>query len=302
MNQQISLFVLAAGMGSRYGGLKQMEGFGPSGETIIEYSIYDAVRAGFGKFVFVIRPDMEEAFNDIFVKKYGDKIDISYIFQTVDMVPDHYKLNSERTKPWGTVHAVLVAKEAIQEPFLIINGDDFYGRHAFEMGAEFLRNKCSEDLYCLPAYCLENVLSENGEVKRGVCSVKDGKLESIVEAFEIKRDKNGSITGKTWDGEDLNLEDGTPISMNMFGVHQSIFGKLDRMFSEFLSDKESDLESEFILSNCFGEMIDNGEITMEVLETPGQWFGITYQEDAPVVREKLRNLVDKGVYPERLEV
>ncbi|HNU96894.1 MAG TPA: sugar phosphate nucleotidyltransferase, partial [Candidatus Portnoybacteria bacterium] len=181
MNKKITLLILAAGMGSRYGGLKQMEKFGPNGETIIDYSIYDARLAGFNKFIFIIRPDMEQAFKEIFISKYQNKIDIDYVFQSLDKIPEWYKINSQRTKPWGTVHAMLMAKDIIREPFLIINGDDFYGRESFNLAYKFLNQECSEEKYCIITYKLKNVLSDNGTVKRGVCSVKNGYLEMIEE-------------------------------------------------------------------------------------------------------------------------
>jgi len=302
MNSKISLFVLAAGMGSRYGGLKQMEGFGPSGETIIDYSIYDAVRAGFDKFVFVIRPDMEEAFNEIFMTKYKNKIDISYVFQTLDMVPDWYKLNPERTKPWGTGQALLVAREALREPFLVINGDDFYSQESFKVAAKFLRESCTPTEYAIPAYRLENVLSENGGVKRGICAVENGYLIKIEETFEVEREEDGIVRGITWDGRDMEMKDGDYASMNLFCVHNDVFDNLERRFEEFLKTNEDELTGEFLLPTIFSDMVEDGDVKFKVIETGGKWFGVTYQEDAPIVREKLRKLVDEGIYPEKLEL
>jgi NDP-sugar pyrophosphorylase family protein len=287
-------------MGSRYGGLKQMEGFGPNGETIIDYSIYDAIEAGFDKVVFVIRPDMEESFKEIFLDKYED-IEVEYCFQTVDMLPDWYELNPERIKPWGTGHALLVAKDKINEPFLVINGNDFYGRESFKIAADFLRNECAEDTYAIPAYRLENVLSDAGTVKRGVCTTKDGYLVRIDETFEVERDKEGSISGVTWDGKPMeNLSNDTPISMNMFCLHPSAFGKFEKDFEKFLKKNEDELKGEYLLPVELSELIARGEIKMRVLETPAQWFGVTYKEDADIVREKLIELVEKDEYPETL--
>lgn len=301
MDKKITLFVLAAGMGSRYGGLKQMEGFGPNGETIIDYSIYDAIKAGFGRVVFVIRPDMEEAFKEIFLEKYKGKIDLDYCFQSVDMVPDWYELNPERIKPWGTGHALLMAKDKINEPFLVINGDDFYGRESFKIGADFLRNECTEDTYVIPAYRLENVLSDAGTVKRGVCTTKDGYLIRIDETFDIERGNDGNISGVTWDGRPMkNLSNDTPISMNMFCLHPSSFKKFDRDFEKFLKKNEDELKGEYLLPVELSELITRGEIKMRVLETPAEWFGVTYKEDAIMVRNKLKELVEKGEYPEKL--
>lgn len=301
MNSKISLFVLAAGMGSRYGGLKQMEGFGPSGETLIDYSIYDAIHCGFDKVVFVIRPDMEEVFKDIFLNKYKDRIEIDYCFQSVEMLPNWYKLNTERVKPWGTGHALLVAKGKIKEPFLVINGDDFYGRESFEIGGDFLRNECSEDLYAIPAYRLENVLSDAGSVKRGVCTTKDGYLVRIDETFDVLRDENGNINGVTWDGKPMeNLLDNTQVSMNMFCLHPSSFDKFEKGFDIFLKENTEELNGEYLLPIQLSELIDMGEIKMKVLDTPAKWFGVTYKEDAQMVRDNLKDLVSKGEYPEKL--
>jgi NDP-sugar pyrophosphorylase family protein len=301
MESQISLFVLAAGMGSRYGGLKQMESFGPSGETIIDYSIYDAIKAGFNRVVFVIRPDMEEDFRKIFLSKYKDKIDIDYCFQTVDMLPDWYERDPERTKPWGTAHALLCARDVINEPFLVINGDDFYGRESFEIAARFLRNECSEDTYSIPAYKLENVLSDAGTVKRGVCNIKGGNLIDIKETFEIERDEKGVINGVTWDGEPMEgISDGSLVSMNMFCVHPSVFERFEKRFDNFLRENKDELKGEFLLPIEFSGLIDEGLIEMKVLETPSTWFGVTYPEDAEIVRKKLKELVEDGEYPEDL--
>jgi NDP-sugar pyrophosphorylase family protein len=301
MGKKITLFVLAAGMGSRYGGLKQMEGFGPSGETIIDYSIYDAIKAGFDRVVFVIRPDMEEAFKEVFLEKYEDRIDIDYCFQTVDMVPKWYDLNPERTKPWGTGHALLVAKDKIHNPFLVINGDDFYGRESFEIGANFLKNECDENTYAIPAYRLENVLSDAGTVKRGICTTKDKFLVKIEETFDIERGEEGSINGVTWDGKHMsNLANDTHISMNMFCLHPSVFTTLIRDFENFLTENKDELKGEYLLPIELSELIKKDEIRMKVLETPAQWFGITYKEDAQIVRNKLKKLVENGEYPEKL--
>ena len=302
MNSKISVFVLAAGMGSRYGGLKQMEGFGPNGETLIDYSIYDATNAGFDRIVFVIRPDMEEAFKEIFMSKYEGKIDISYVFQSLDMVPDWYEVNPERTKPWGTTHAVLVAKDVMKEPFLIINGDDFYGRQSFEIAAKFLREECKEGIYANIVYRLENVLSDYGTVKRGICDLDDqGYLKNITETFEIQRNEDMSISGVTWDGKPVDLKEGNLSSMNLFAVHPSLFPFLERDFNSFLRE-ENDINVDQILAIVFDQWILNGEIKMKALETNAKWFGVTVKEDAPIVRERLQELVKNGEYPSELKI
>ncbi len=302
MNSKISLFVLAAGMGSRYGGLKQMEGFGPSGETIIDYSIYNAVRAGFDRFVFVIRPDMEEAFNEVFMEKYKDKIDISYVFQSLDMLPDWYKLNPERTKPWGTGQAFLVAKDVIKEPTYIISGDDFFGKDTFDVVAKFLREECSEKLYSIPTYKLKNVLSEHGTVKRGICFTKDGYLDHIEETFEVARNDEGIIQGKKQTGEISTFEDDIPTAMSSYAVHPSVFENLENRFDIFLKNIKDDLTDEILLPEIFSDMVKDGDIKIKILESTSSWFGVTYKEDAPIVREKLRKLVDEGIYPKKLEL
>ena len=300
MNSKISVFVLAAGMGSRYGGLKQMEGFGPNGETLIDYSIYDAINAGFDQIVFVIRPDMEESFKEIFIKKYEDKIEIKYVFQTLDMLPEWYEMNPERTKPWGTAHATLVAKDVLKNPFLIINGDDFYGSDAFKRGAKFLREECSEKEYGIVAYRLGNVLSDHGTVKRGICESKDGYLTSMVETFDIQKNEDGRISGVTWDGLAKTMQDNDLTNMNMFAVHNNVFDIFEKYFEDFLKEDRDPLKGEFLLPIELSKAINNDELEIKVVETSAEWFGVTYPDDAPIVREKLKKLVEDGVYPEDL--
>ncbi len=300
LKQQISLFVLAAGMGSRYGGLKQMEGFGPNGETLIDYSIYDAIQAGFTKVVFVIRPDMEEVFKEVFLSKYENKIDIQYVFQSVDKLPNWYELNNERTKPWGTGHALLMAKDVIKEPSLVINGDDFYGRESFEISSKFLKEECSKDIYSITTYKLKNVLSNNGSVKRGVCDIENEYLKSVNETFDIERKEDGSITGMSLNSEQVVLHDDDNISMNMFGIYPSAFEHLEKRFDEFLRKNKEDVTGEFLLPEIFNDMVNVGDIRMKVLQSSGKWFGVTYKEDGEIVRASLRELIKNGVYPEKL--
>lgn len=298
--EKITLFVLAGGMGSRYGGLKQMESFGPSGETIIDYSIYDAIKSGFDRVVFAIRKDMEDAFNEVYMSKYNGKIDISYIFQSLSDVPNWYKVG-KREKPWGTAHAVLVAKDYVKEPFLIINGDDFYGRESFELSANFLKNECNRDTYCITSYKLKNVLSDNGSVKRGICNVNNGYLENIEEVFEIKRNNDGGITGvSSQSGNEMTLHDNDCVSMNMFGVYPSLFAHLDDKFDLFLKNLNDEEKDEFLLPTVFNEMVKDNDVKFKVLESNSNWFGVTYKEDAPIVRNKLCELVKNGEYPKDL--
>lgn len=301
MNDKISLFVLAAGMGSRYGGLKQMESFGPNGETIIDYSIYDAILSGFNRIIFVIRPDMEEAFKEIYISKYqNSKIKLEYIFQSLDIIPSKYSLNPEREKPWGTGHALLMAKGIINEPFLVINGDDFYGRESFQISAKFLRNECTSKLSGITTYKLKNVLSDNGTVKRGACEVKDGYLQSVEEIFELKRVGENKVDGIKPDGTAVSYKDDTAISMNMFTLHPVIFDILERKFDTFLQQYNQDLKEEFLLPTIVNEIIQEGNLEFKVLQSNGKWFGVTYREDAETVRKNLKELVQKGEYPDKL--
>jgi dTDP-glucose pyrophosphorylase len=301
MDKTITLFVLAAGMGSRYGGLKQMEGFGPNGETIIDYSIYDAIKAGFDKVVFVIRPDMEEAFKEVFLGKYKN-IKVEYCFQSVDMLPDWYELNPERTKPWGTTHALLVSKEHINTPFLVINGDDFYGQEAFQIAADFLREECDSQNYAIIGYPLKNVMSNTGTVKRGLCKVdSNGNLKVLEETFDIKRDDKGVINGITWDGKERkDIDEDTLASMNMFCYHPEIFKEFEQEFEQFLKESEDDMKGEYIMAVGLNNIVKNGKAKIKVIRTPSDWFGVTNPEDAEVVRAKLKELAEKGEYPEKL--
>lgn len=302
MESKISLFVLAAGMGSRYGGLKQMEGFGPNGETIIDYSIYDAVKAGFDKVIFVIRPDMEEDFKDVFMKKYEKKIDIQYVFQSLDMVPDWYTVHPERVRPLGTGHALLMGKDVIKGPFLVINGDDFYGSHSFKISADFLRNECNERQYGITAFRLEKVLSDHGTVTRGICEVKDGYLEKINETFKVAKGESGEITGENSNGDKVFLKNTDLASMNVFCLHSSVFENLEEKFHSFLRNSKDKLEGEFLLPVMLSEMIRNGEVRFKVLEAEDEWFGVTNPEDGPVVRKKIADLIENSIYPSKLEL
>ena len=302
MSQDITVFVLAAGLGSRYGGLKQMEGFGPNGETIIDYSIYDAIKAGFNKIVFVIRPDMEEAFREVFLHKYQDKINLDYCFQTVDMLPNWYERDPERTKPWGTTHALLVSKQLIDEPFIVINGDDFYGQESFKIAADFLRNECGENSYGIVGYPLKNVISDIGTVKRGLCSVdNEGFLKVLEETFDIKKDPKGIINGVTWDGEDSrNIDEETLASMNMFCFHPNIFEHFEEEFENFLKENDDGMKGEYIMAVGINNMASNNKAKIKILNTPSQWFGVTNPEDGDVVRKKIKELIESGEYPESL--
>lgn len=295
-----TLFVLAAGMGSRYGGLKQIDGLGPSGETIMDYSVYDALRAGFGKVVFVIRKDFEEAFRKAVISKYADKVPCEVCFQSVDSVPEGCTYNPERTKPWGTNHAVLMAKDLIKEPFAVINADDFYGRESFQVLADYLKSvEGTTGKYCMVGYRVANTLSENGSVSRGVCATdENGYLTDVVERTKIE--KVGDKIIYTEDGVDTEISPNSPVSMNMWGFTPEYFDYVEKAFVEFLKTRGQELKSEFYIPTLVNDMIRNGEATCKVLDTTSKWFGVTYAEDRPQVVMKINNLVKEGVYPEKL--
>ena len=295
-----TLFVLAAGMGSRYGGLKQIDGLGPSGETIMDYSVYDALRAGFGKVVFVIRKDFEEAFRKAVISKYADKVPCEVCFQSVDSVPEGCTYNPERTKPWGTNHAVLMAKDLIKEPFAVINADDFYGRESFQVLADYLKSvEGTTGKYCMVGYRVANTLSENGSVSRGVCATdENGYLTDVVERTKIE--KVGDKIIYTEDGVDTEISPNSPVSMNMWGFTPEYFEYVEKAFVEFLKTRGQELKSEFYIPTLVNDMIRSGEATCKVLDTTSKWFGVTYAEDRPQVVMKINNLVKEGVYPEKL--
>ena len=295
-----TLFVLAAGMGSRYGGLKQIDGLGPSGETIMDYSVYDALRAGFGKVVFVIRKDFEEAFRKAVISKYADKVPCEVCFQSVDKVPEGCTYNPERTKPWGTNHAVLMAKDLIKEPFAVINADDFYGRESFQVLADYLKSvEGTTGKYCMVGYRVANTLSENGSVSRGVCTTdENGYLTDVVERTKIE--KVGDKIIYTEDGVDTEISPNSPVSMNMWGFTPEYFDYVEKAFVEFLKTRGQELKSEFYIPTLVNDMIRSGEATCKVLDTTSKWFGVTYAEDRPQVVMKINNLVKEGVYPEKL--
>ena len=295
-----TLFVLAAGMGSRYGGLKQIDGLGPSGETIMDYSVYYALRAGFGKVVFVIRKDFEDAFRKAVISKYADKVPCEVCFQAVDKWPEGCPYNLERTKPWGTNHAVLMAKDLIREPFAVINADDFYGRESFQVLADYLKSvEGTTGKYCMVGYRVANTLSENGSVSRGVCATdENGYLTDVVERTKIE--KVGDKIIYTEDGVDTEISPNSPVSMNMWGFTPEYFEYVEKAFVEFLQARGQELKSEFYIPTLVNDMIRSGEATCKVLDTTSKWFGVTYAEDRPQVVMKINNLVKEGVYPEKL--
>jgi UTP-glucose-1-phosphate uridylyltransferase len=295
-----TLFILAAGMGSRYGGLKQLDGLGPNGETIMDYSVFDAMRAGFGKVVFVIRKDFEDDFRKVVLSKYADHVPCEVCFQGIDNLPEGFTRNPERTKPWGTNHAVLMAKDLIKEPFMVINADDFYGKESFEVMAKFLLEvNGQEGKYCMAGYRVGNTLSEHGTVSRGVCATdKMGFLTDVVERTAIEN-KNGHVVYQN-NGVDVEIPFETPVSMNMWGFTPEYFTYAEEAFKAFLTENSQELKAEFYIPTLVNDMIKSGKATCQVLDTTAKWFGVTYADDRQMVVDKIQALVDAGVYPNKL--
>jgi dTDP-glucose pyrophosphorylase len=297
-----TLLVLAAGMGSRYGGLKQLDGLGPNEETIMDYSIYDAVRAGFGKVVFVIRESFEKDFREKILRKYENIIPVELVFQALDKLPKGFQLNKDRVNPWGTNHAVMMGKEAINEPFVVINADDFYGRESFLVMAEYLQlleNK--KNHYCMVGFRIGNTLSESGSVARGVCSADaDGFLSSVVERTCIVRDTDGKIKYKEINGNMVEVSENTPVSMNFWGFTPEYFDYSWSLFVDFLTANHDNPKAEFFIPWVINYLVETAQIKVKVLDTSSKWFGVTYSEDRASVVEKLNQLVIQGEYPEKL--
>jgi NDP-sugar pyrophosphorylase family protein len=296
---QPTLLILAAGMASRYGSMKQIQAFGPSGETIMDYSIYDAIRAGFGKVVFIIRKDFAEDFKNIFEPKLKGRIAVDYVFQEMTAFMDGFALPAERTKPWGTAHAVLCAKNAVKEPFAVINADDFYGRDAFEKAHAFLTKDCTPQVYSIIGYDLQKTLSDNGTVNRGVCQVDaKGNLTSIVERINIA-DKEGKVLCDD-EHEPKELPRHSSVSMNFWCFHPSIFTISQQLFNQFLAENITKPKAEFFIPIVADQFIKDGSGVIKVIPTSAQWFGVTYKEDAPGVQESLNTLIKDGEYPTAL--
>lgn len=299
-----TLLVLAAGMGSRYGSLKQMDGVGPNGEAIIDYSIYDAIRAGFGKVVFVIRHSFADAFKQMFnAERFGGRIEVEYVFQELDYLPEGFTVPEGREKPWGTNHAVMMAADAIKEPFAVINADDFYGKDAYAVIGEYLAKLGgSRNNYCMVGYEVCKTLSENGTVSRGVCTVdREGYLTSMVERTKIERNKEGVIVFHDL-GEDEALAENTPVSMNLFGFTPDYFDYSKAELKAFLSDPKTiaNPKAEFFIPLMVNKLIGDGTAKMKVLHTSAKWFGVTYKEDKPALMAKIEALIADGVYPRNL--
>lgn len=299
-----TLLLLAAGMGSRYGGLKQLDGLGPNGETIMDYSIYDAIKAGFGKIVFVIRKDFEDDFRQKVLSKYEGHIPAEVCFQAMDKLPEGFTVPEGRQKPWGTNHAVMMAKGLIHEPFCVINCDDFYNRDAYMVMGKFLSElpEDSKNRYSMVGFRVGNTLSENGTVARGICSKdNDGHLTEVVERTEIMR-VDGKVCYKDEEGKWVAVEDNTPVSMNMWGFTPDYFEYSDEYFKEFLSDTKNmeNLKAEFFIPLVVNNLIHEGTATVKVLDTTSKWFGVTYAADRQATVERIQKLIEEGVYPNRL--
>jgi NDP-sugar pyrophosphorylase family protein len=296
---QPTLLILAAGMASRYGSMKQIQGFGPSGETIMEYSIYDAIRAGFKKVVFIIRQEFEKDFKDIYEPRLKGKIETDYVFQDLNAHLGGKKAPAERTKPWGTAHAVLSAKDAVKEPFAVINADDFYGKDAFDKAYKFLTGECNDKVYSIIGYELLKTLSDNGTVNRGVCQVDaKGNLTSIAERLNIS-EKDGKIICED-DQQPHELPRDSQVSMNFWCFSPSIFKYSEKMFNEFLEENINKPKSEFFIPIVADKFINDNTGVIKVIPTSAKWFGVTYKEDAPEVKASLDELIDKGEYPDNL--
>jgi hypothetical protein len=297
-----TLLILAAGIGSRYGGMKQVDPFGPSGETITDYSIYDALRAGFDRFVFVISPSMEEDFRSSFVKKFPSHVEVDYVIQSTDKIPKGITLPVERVKPWGTAHAVLMAKDTIMEPFGVINADDYYGPESYRIIHDFLVRSSNKlpGQYCMVGFELQKTISEHGSVARGVCQVNDrGFLEGMVERIKVYL-KEGEIVFEDENGKVEKLDRMSTVSMNLFGFTPDFFGYAETHFGEFVLENLENPKAEFFIPLVVDRLLSSGKASMSVLQSPESWFGVTYQEDKPKVQKAIRDLVDSGVYPESL--
>ena len=298
-----TLFVLAAGMGSRYGGLKQLDGLGPNGETIMDYSIFDAIRGGFGKVVFVIRKDFEQDFREKVLNKYINHIPVELVFQSLDKLPEGFSCPADRVKPWGTNHAVLMGKDVIKEPFAVINADDFYGRDSFAvLGKALAAMEGTQNQYCMVGYRVGNTLSESGSVARGVCAMDSNRmLTDVVERTQIQR-IDGVVKYKDENDQWVATPDTTPVSMNFWGFTPDYFAYSKEYFKTFLSDPKNmeNLKSEFFIPLMVDKLIRDNTATVKVLDTTSKWFGVTYPEDRQEVVDKIQALVNAGIYPNKL--
>lgn len=297
-----TLVILAAGMGSRYGGLKQMDSFGPSGEAIIDYSIYDAIEAGFSKIVFIIRESFKQDFVEFFSGKFDDQIEMAFVTQELTDIPSDFNMDPKRVKPWGTAHAVDRAREEVDGPFAVINADDYYGKESYNTLMNFFNSTTDQsDEYCIVGYFLDNTLSEYGTVNRGVCAMDaDGYLESIEECTKILKEEDGIIRYPQDSDNKKELDARTLVSMNMFGFKPSYFSHFDNEFTSFLEESGKELKSEFYIPTLLDTLIKTERVKLKVLESESDWFGVTYQDDKPFVVKRLNTLIDGGAYPKKL--
>ena len=289
----ITLLIMAAGMGSRYGGLKQMDAIGPSGETIIDYSVYDAIKAGFTKVVFIIRKDFEQEFKSKITDKYEGQIQVEFAFQDLNDLPDEFTCPEGREKPWGTGHAIFSARDVINEPFVAINGDDFYGRESFKVVADYYRKGANS--FSMVAFKLDKTLSSFGGVTRGLCTVNDEKLNTVIETADLQKTDYGVSSNR-----DIELDGSEPVSMNVWGFTPILFKYLEEKFVEFLSENGTEMKSEYLIPSVVNELIQSGQETVHVLRSGATWFGVTYKEDKPFVEGEIEKLVNKGEYPGKL--
>jgi NDP-sugar pyrophosphorylase family protein len=297
-----TLVILAAGMGSRYGGLKQVDKLGPNGETIIDYSVFDAMLAGFGKVVFVIRRSIEKDFQEVFADRFLKKVPYEIVFQELDMLPEGFTCPEGRAKPWGTAHALWVARNAVKEPFVVINADDFYGREAYQALATFLKEQSGTTTseYAMCGYQIRNTLSEHGSVTRGICVVnEDGYLESVDEQFNIEKDEHGNIVSHKENGT-IKLDPDSLVSMNIWAFNPSIFPVIEENFREFLAIQGSEPKSEIYTPRLIDETIKQGKVKVKMLQSEAKWFGVTYANDKQMVLDNLKALYEKNQYPQRL--
>ena len=289
----ITLLIMAAGMGSRYGGLKQLDAIGPSGETIIDYSVYDAIKAGFTKVVFIIRKDFEQEFKSKITDKYEGQIQVEFAFQDLNDLPDEFTCPEGREKPWGTGHAIFSARNIINEPFVAINGDDFYGRESFKVVADYYRKGANS--FSMVAFKLDKTLSSFGGVTRGLCTVNDEKLNTVIETADLEKTDYGVSSNR-----DIELDGSEPVSMNVWGFTPILFKYLEEKFVEFLSENGTEMKSEYLIPSVVNELIQSGQETVHVLRSGATWFGVTYKEDKPYVEGEIEKLVNKGEYPGKL--
>jgi len=289
----LTLLVMAAGMGSRYGGLKQLDEVGPSGETIIDYSVYDAIKAGFTKVVFIIRRDFEQEFKSKITDKFNDKIQVEFAFQDIEDLPNGFSCPEGREKPWGTGHAILSAAKLIDGPFNAINADDYYGRESFKTIANFYARE-SNDL-TLVAFRLENTLSIFGSVTRGLCEVKNDRLVTVIETDDLRKTNSGITSDR-----DIDLNGSEPVSMNMWGFTPVIFDYLQEMFVDFLAQEGDELKSEFLIPSVINDLIQSGKENVHVLYSNAPWFGVTYKKDKPYVVDQIQKLINIDFYPRKL--